>query len=294
MKKGISVIILTLFLLIIVWQSIINVSADSEYTVTQAKAVLYSVGNGNTSVYTKPDFSSQTVTSLGENLPVNVSGVTSNGWFQVDLQGTYFIPGNGLKGKSSSTVSGEQPAPVVSIEQLTKGTFAFYSNKQLRSFTKEEIDEMDENTYIRYLDSFLIGKAMVDYCIVRENGLLLKTHYDGLSAADESVKSMSMKDYLLKYRNTYLDESLKGPVRNEKALKQVLTRAIRYEKKAFKTVYKNVAIGSNQEQMDELLKNIIDTIRYEQGIIYSYTLEYGTYKTSTGKDSTGWVISFSY
>lgn len=290
-KKGIRAGVVILCLIYLLLCSI-GVNAEEGYTVTQTKAILYSIGNGATVVYSSPDLSSQVITTLDANYPVQVFGVTSNGWFQVDIEGMYFIPGSGLKGTCDAE-------PVITykesdIERLTKGTFSFFSSKQLKAYTKEEIEEMDENTYIKYLDSFLIGNAVIDYCIIRDNSLTLKSHYEGLAACDEKVKAMSMRQYLLNYRMEYLEESLKGPIRNEKSLKQLLTRAIRYEKNSFRTIYKNVGIGSNKGQMEEILTELIDTVRYEQGIIYSYKMEYGSYTTATGKESSGWLIDFSY
>lgn len=77
-------------------QSVPNVYAV-EFTVTESKAVLYS--NENVKVYRQPDINSGVVTTLAKDMPVNVTGITSNGWFRVSINGTYYIPGDGLVSK---------------------------------------------------------------------------------------------------------------------------------------------------------------------------------------------------
>lgn len=265
------------------------VYAANEFSVTSTKAVLYSVGD--TPVYAAPDLTGTIVTTLAANIPVSVLGVTSNGWFQVDINGVYYIPGSGLK--ASTDGSGIVSYDEEGIKKLTKGTFSFYSNSELRKIDKDDIKKMDDNEYIKYLDSFLIGNAMADYCIISDSMLMLKTHYETLSKTDDTVAAMSMKDYLVSYRNQYLQDSIYGPVRTEKALLQVLTRAIRYDKNNFKTIYKSAVIGSDEEQMEDVLEKVTAQIKDEQGITFSYKKTYGTYQTKEGKNASGWILEFS-
>ncbi len=67
---------------------------------------------------------------------------------------------------------------------------------------------MDENTYIKYLDSFLMGYAMLDSCILQDSGKLLKEVYENESKLDKNVANMTMQAYLINYRNNYLSNSL--------------------------------------------------------------------------------------
>ena len=78
--------------------------AVQDYTVTASTSVLYS--NSKTVVYAKPDISSAIITSIKAGVPVSVTGVTSNGWFQVSLNGTYYIPGYGLE-ETNATASND-------------------------------------------------------------------------------------------------------------------------------------------------------------------------------------------
>ena len=147
--KGLRKKITGLFVLL----AVLAVSADiscmprvraAEFTVTESKAVLYS--NDNTRVYRTPDESTGAVTTIASGLPVNVTGITSNGWFQISLQGVYYVPGYGLESRNSGNTN-----PVVNntdVSILTKGTFSFFKNPQLGDFTKTEVEDMDENTYI--------------------------------------------------------------------------------------------------------------------------------------------------
>lgn len=288
-KEKLSAIILAVMIVVGYTKNSVVIAAN-DFTVTQAKAVLYSVGN--TPVYITPDLGTSAVLTLSANLPIEVLGVTSNGWFQVNINGTYYIQGSGLKQTPDSTniVKYDEAG----IKQLTKGTFTFFKNADLRNYNINQVQEMDDNTYIKYLDSFIIGNAMVDYCIIKENGLTLRSQYNGLSAANSKVSGLTIKEYLISYRNDYLTNSLWGPIRTQKEMKQVLTRAIRYEKNIFGTVFKSANIGSDEKEMNEFLKQLVEEVKDEQGVAFAYKMEYGSYKTSEGTNASGWIIDFSY
>lgn len=265
-------------------------AAEEGVTVKSAQAVLYSTDQAV--VYSYPDWTSTKITTIQEDVPVEVLGVTSNGWFQVNINGKYYIPGTGLK--SPTIVNGE----VVTydengIKRLTSGTFSFYEHTQLVAFTKSDIDEMNENEYIKYLDSFLVGNAEEEYCIIKETGLTLKDHYAGLAQADAEVAKLTEKEYLVSYRNQFLTNSFYGPFRTQQALELALTRAIRYQRKNFETVYKNAGIGSKEESMEELLKDVVAKMKSEQGVTFTYKKKYDTYKVKEGTTSKGWIINFT-
>ncbi|MDE7206778.1 MAG: SH3 domain-containing protein, partial [Lachnospiraceae bacterium] len=206
----------------------------AEFSVTESKAVLYS--NDNTKVYRTPDENSGVVTTIAGGLPVDVTGITSNGWFRISLNGVFYVPGYGLESKNAGNTN-----PVVNntdISTLTKGTFSFFKNPQLGDFTKTEVEDMDENTYIKYLDSYLMGYAMIENCIIQDSGERLKAVYENESRLDKNVAAMTMQAYLINYRNNYLSDSLAGPFRSESDLKLAMNRAIRYEIEKFGAVYK--------------------------------------------------------
>jgi hypothetical protein len=153
---------------------------------------------------------------------------------------------------------------------------------------KEDIDDMDENTYIKYLDSFLMGYAMLDYCILQDSGKYLKEVYE------DQTKYSSMQSYLIDYRNNYYSDSLIGPFRSEKEIKRALNRAIRYDTEAFNSVYRNSNVGSSDDdKIDKLVKGVVEEIEAEQGVTFTYKLEYGTYTLSNGSSGKGWIIKFT-
>ncbi|MFG6367609.1 MAG: hypothetical protein K1W16_04165 [Lachnospiraceae bacterium] len=67
-----------------------------DFTVTEAQAVLYT--NDTTVIYTQPDTNSSViVASCDAGLPIQVTGLTDNGYFRIDLDGTVgYILGSGL------------------------------------------------------------------------------------------------------------------------------------------------------------------------------------------------------
>ena len=261
--------------------------AAESFTVTEKKAVLYS--NGKASVYATPDLNAKVLTTIAKDLPVEVTGITSNGWFRINLNGTYYVPGYGLESKE---VTNSNVVYSDNIKELTKGTFSFYKNSELSEFDDDDIEDMDENTYIKYLDSFLMGYAMVDYCILQDSGKTLKTVYDNAAKTDSKVAGMSMQTYLLNYRNQYLSDSLIGPFRNEKDLKVALNRAIRYDIQTFGAVYRNATIDDSEDKMKKLMEDVIKQMKAEQGVSFTCRMEYGTY-TIDDKESKGWIIEFT-
>lgn len=260
-----------------------------EFTVKEAKAVLYS--NDKTKVYNQPDVNSGVVTSIAKDVPVDVTGITSNGWFRVSIKGTYYIPGDGLVEKSvpaNTAVVAE-----TDIKKITKGTFSFFKNPTLGDFEKSDIEDMDVNTYIKYLDSYLMGYALFEKCIMQDSGKRLKDVYESEAKTDPNVAGMSQQAYLINYRNKYLSDSLAGPFRNEKDLKQALNRAIRYEINKFGTVYKNSSVGNDEDKITKIIENITEAIKAEQGVSFTCRMEYGDYKTSDGSEGKGWIIEFT-
>ena len=241
----------------------------AEFSVTDSKAVLYS--NDNTKVYRTPDENSGVVTTIASGLPVDVTGITSNGWFRISLNGAYYVPGYGLESRNSGNTN-----PVVNntdVSILTKGTFSFFKNPQLGDFTKTEVEDMDENTYIKYLDSYLMGYALIENCILQDTGERLKTAYENEARLDKNVAGMTMQAYLINYRNNYLSDSLAGPFRSEKDLKLAMNRAIRYEISTFGAVYKSSNIGDSESKMTKLLEGVIDQMKAEQGVTFTCRME---------------------
>lgn len=67
----------------------------AEFTVTEAEAVLYT--NENTVILADADDSAVVLPEVAADLPIQVTGITSNGYFQISLDGqTFYIHGIGL------------------------------------------------------------------------------------------------------------------------------------------------------------------------------------------------------
>ena len=254
-----------------------------EFTVTEISAILYS--NDKTKVYEQPDFNSKVLTVIEPDLPLAVTGITSNGWFRISLEGTFYVPGDGLIVKNA--------AASTDIINMTKGTFSFYQNPQLSDFDKNDVEDMDANTYIKYLDSFLMGYAMLDNCILQDSGRYLKDVYESQAKVDNTVANMSKQAYLINYRNNYLSNSLQGPFRNDRDFKLAMNRGIRYDISKFWVVYRNTTVGSDESKVKKVVEKVLDEIKAEQGVSFTYSLRYGDYKISNGNEGKGWVIEFT-
>ena len=70
-------------------------SEAAEYSVTPAEAVLYT--NDSTVILSETDDAAVVLPEVAADLPVQVTGITSNGYFQIALDGqTFYIHGIGL------------------------------------------------------------------------------------------------------------------------------------------------------------------------------------------------------
>ncbi len=292
MKKGnkrrIRIAVWMLACVLLAGAGVSNLQAAS-YTVKACKAIMYT--NEKATVYSAPDFQSVLVTTIGPNLPIDVTGITSNGWFQVELKGIYYIPGYGLQDKADE--SGIKPYQTSEIEKLTKGTFSFYKNAKLRSFTEKDIEEMDANQYIKYMDSYLMGNGMVENCILADSLLTVAEAYKGASAADPKVAAVTHRDYLMSYRMKYLESSILGPIRTQEELKLAMNRAIRYGYEEFTTVYKNAIVGTKSDKMESVLKEVLEEMEREQGVSFAYEKKYASLEESKDESISGWILKFT-
>lgn len=75
----------------------------ASYTVTETDAVLFTVEQAV--CYTAADEQSTAVTVLEIGLPVQITGITSNGWYQIALGGTYYVKGTSLAAPAEETIA---------------------------------------------------------------------------------------------------------------------------------------------------------------------------------------------
>lgn len=85
-------------------------SFAAEYSVQPVDFVLYT--NENTIIFADADVSSQIVLpTVSSDLPIVVTGITTNGFYQIMLDTTYYIPANGL------TTPEPKPEPEVTVKK---------------------------------------------------------------------------------------------------------------------------------------------------------------------------------
>lgn len=84
----------------------------AEYSVTDVLAVLYT--NESTTLCADADTSTVVVPIVKPDLPIQVTGVTSNGYFRISVAGqTFYVPGIGLTAPQQAVVTQTQQAPSV-------------------------------------------------------------------------------------------------------------------------------------------------------------------------------------
>ena len=93
-KFGIALLTSVMLFGAVLMQSDIRSSAAPTYTVTEAPAVLEV--QGKYGLYTEPSTKSKCLVKLSGGTCVQVTGITSNGWFQVDVGGIYYMQGAAL------------------------------------------------------------------------------------------------------------------------------------------------------------------------------------------------------
>lgn len=93
----------------------VNVAA-AEFTVTPAEAVLYT--NENTIILADADDSTIVLSEVAADLPIQVTGITSNGYFQIALDGqTFYIHGVGLSATETVKTAERQVYEVIMAQK---------------------------------------------------------------------------------------------------------------------------------------------------------------------------------
>lgn len=101
------------------------------YSTTDAAAILYTTNQ--TSFYTEPDAGIAPVSTVGAGIPIQVTGITSNGWYRVSIGGVFYTPGNQLVQAPT--------APVYTpTEKLEKLEAAVTNNEETASIVKRGIE----------------------------------------------------------------------------------------------------------------------------------------------------------
>lgn len=94
-----------------------------EFTVTEAGYVLYTaipIG-----CYPEPDASLMPITVLDAGIPVQVTGITSNGWFRIEAGGVFYIPSDAL---TQEHVENPVPQPTLQYSDTAEYTVTTLDN----------------------------------------------------------------------------------------------------------------------------------------------------------------------
>lgn len=135
----------------------------AEYSVTPVNAVLYT-GNG-AEVFTQPDPSTIAAVFPGD-FPVQITGMTDNGYFQVNINGTFFF----IYGKALSVSTGTQAYKLTSIDAKAalvgdagsgELIYAQNANEQLAPASTTKI-----MTALLVMDAIAAGQLSLDTPIV--------------------------------------------------------------------------------------------------------------------------------
>lgn len=186
-----------------------------EYTVVDATMVLYTTDQAG--LYLEPDIQTIPLMNLQGNLPIQVTGITSNGWFRVSLNGVYYIPGVSL----TNTMA--VPAPIVTpyvppiyANQLTytvnsvaeaqaaRDEAAMKHAKTITVYTStlsfytiyDIFSEMMRSSVLNY------GTANIHSVYVRGGSGKYTITYDYLSSVEEEVHTEAVVAALVPYFNT--------------------------------------------------------------------------------------------
>lgn len=166
-----------------------------EFTTTPVSKELYT--SANTRIFTQPDGEAAPVLTLGAGIPVLVTGITSNGWYQINVNGTYYVPGNEL-------MEGEAvPAPSTaslarSYQTVVSGNVS--SVAEMQSLVKKALEVHADTLYMNssmnifdstssYMES-LIGGQNGDYVTHSCNGYRLNRRNSSYTVTFEYLATM--------------------------------------------------------------------------------------------------------
>lgn len=122
MKKTLNVIAgMIIGLMVLLGTPSLGVSA-AEFTVVDAEAVLYT--NENTVILADADDNTVVLSVVEAGLPIQVTGVTSNGYFRINLGGeTFYIQGIGLTAPEQDNLAAANNKQIYDILVAQKAVF---------------------------------------------------------------------------------------------------------------------------------------------------------------------------
>lgn len=119
----------------------------AEYSVTPVQATWYT--NDQTVICSDADANTVVVPTCDSNIPVNIIGVTSNGFWQVQLDQVYYIPGAGLSAQANNNTAVNTTANNTNATATT-GNYVWHKKDWLSgSKANSDRDRTDKALYIQ-------------------------------------------------------------------------------------------------------------------------------------------------
>ena len=175
----------------------------AEYTVTDTNAVLYTAMQ--TGVYAEPDAQSLAVTVLDVNLPIAVTGITSNGWFQIDLGGVYYVPGAALAAMESEAVTAPastytppvyQDSYIVTVNSIAEAQAAVFTGLQLHASNIEiTIPYIPDDVRTNKLFNYALNLRTYSHASAPGAGISYKVGYSSGSMGSKTRYLMKVNYY---------------------------------------------------------------------------------------------------
>lgn len=168
-----------------------------EFTTTPVAKTMYTVTN--VQVFTQPDAAASPVLTAGAGIPVQVTGITSNGWYQINVNGIYYIPGNGLTDGAASVPT----APVIQSINRTYQTAVSGNVNRVEEMQSLVNQALNTHAYTLYMTSSsnifsstasyiesLIGGQNGDYSTHSCNGYHLNRRNNSYTVTFEYLATM--------------------------------------------------------------------------------------------------------
>jgi len=189
---------ITLFISTLVLSLLFSVQVFAiEFTTTPVSKTMYT--SANAQVFTQPDATASPVLVAGAGIPVQVTGVTSNGWYQINVNGVYYVPGNGLTEGAAATT----PVPATQSLNRTYQTAVsanITSVAEMQSLVKQALSVhaytlyMNSNANIfnstaSYIESLISGQNG-DYSIHSCNGYHLNRRNNSYTVTFDYLATM--------------------------------------------------------------------------------------------------------
>ncbi len=172
----------------------------ASYTVSETNATLYTVEQ--TICYVDADEQSQAVTVLDIGLPIQVTGITSNGWFRIELGGTYYVKGTALGAIEQEPVTTPtytppvyQDAYIVTVNSIAEAQAAVFTGLQLHAgYIEITIPYIPDDVRTNKLFNYALNIRTYSHASAPGAGISYKVGY-GRSSNGSKTRYLMTVDY---------------------------------------------------------------------------------------------------